>query len=202
QRLDPPLLPQRERDEEAELDQLGVREVLVQLRPQRLVRDLRVPDDRARVGEGHLLTLGEFRRIGEEQEIVVFLFRQPFPSGLDGALYPSVLALDGLGDVDAAELFDGMIADALPERQLPGLRERADHTRVVGADRLALRPGRPFATRALQIAQDLRVGDRRRVDIGNMGHRALLSRSTLLPHALAAEATLPARAYLLVVDVA
>src|SRR5262245_64973624 len=96
ERLDPPLLAQGQRDEEAELDQLGIGEMPAQLRPQRLVGDLRVPYDRARVRQRHLLALGEPGRLGEVQEVVVFLFGQPLPSGLDGALYASVFALDRL----------------------------------------------------------------------------------------------------------
>src|SRR5262245_44997658 len=110
-------------------------------RPQRLVGDLRVPDDRARVGQRHLLTLGEPRRLREVQEIVVLLFREPLPSGLDGTLHASVFALDRLRHVDAAELLDRVIADALAKRELPGLRKSADHARIVGANRLALRAG-------------------------------------------------------------
>ncbi len=40
QSLDPPLLPERERDEKTELDQLGDREVPVEFGPERVVRDL------------------------------------------------------------------------------------------------------------------------------------------------------------------
>jgi hypothetical protein len=48
-RLDPPLLPQSERNEEPEFDQLGDCEVLVELFPEGVVGDLRIPDDGARV---------------------------------------------------------------------------------------------------------------------------------------------------------
>src|SRR5262245_6278484 len=141
-----------------------------QLRPQRLVGDVRVPHDRARVRQRHLLALGEPGRFGEIQEVVVLLFRQPLPSGLDGALYASVFALDRLRDVHAAELLDRVIADALAKRQLPGLGEGADHTRIVGANRLALRTRRSLAARALEVAENLRVGHRRGIDVGNMRH--------------------------------
>src|SRR5262249_25952851 len=152
-------------------------------------------------------------RFGEIQEVVVLLFRQPLPSGLDGALYASVFALDRLRDVHAAELLDRVIADALAERQLPGLREGADHARVVGANRLALRARRALAARAVEVAESLGVGDRRGVDVGNIRHGSSLEarlgrrgpspavRRLALPHALAAEAALPARDHFLVVDV-
>ena len=95
ERLDPPLLPERQRDEEPELDQLGNGEVPVEVLPEGVVGDLRVPHDGACVGEGDLLPLGEFVRVGEVQQLVVFLFGQSLPSSLDGALDPSVLTFDG-----------------------------------------------------------------------------------------------------------
>src|SRR6185436_13307633 len=140
ERLDPSLLTQRERDEEAQLDQLRIREVQMQLCPQGLVGDLGVPDDGACVGQRRLLPLAELRRLREVKEIVVLFLGEPLPSGLDGALDASVLALDRLRDVDPPELLDGVVADALAERQLPGLREGPDDARIVGPDRLALRP--------------------------------------------------------------
>ncbi len=74
ERLDPPLLPQGESDEEPELDQFGNGEVLVEPLPEGFVRDLRIPDDGARVGEGGLLARREPVRVGEVQQLVVLLF--------------------------------------------------------------------------------------------------------------------------------
>src|SRR5262249_55731146 len=133
-----------------------------------------VPDDRARVGQRHLLALGEPRRLREMQKIVVFFFREALPSRLDGALHASVFALDRLRDVDAAELLDRVVADALAKRELPGLREGADHIRVVGTNRLALGARSPLTSRALEIAADLRVRYARRIDVGNVRHGSLL----------------------------
>ena len=121
ERLDPPLLPQGERDKEPELDQLGNGEVLVEPLPERGVGDVGIPDDRARVGQRRLLAGAERVRVGEAQQLVVFRFGQPFPSPLDGALDASVVALDGLGDVDPAELLDGVVQHAVAERQVPRL---------------------------------------------------------------------------------
>ena len=121
ERLDPSLLSQGQRNEEAKLDQLGVREMLVQFRPQRRIGDLGIPDDGARVRQCHLLALSELKGIREVQQVVVLLFGQPFPSGLDGTLDASIVALDRLGDVDATQLLDGVIANSLSERELPGL---------------------------------------------------------------------------------
>ncbi len=103
QGFDPPLLAQRQRDEEPELDQLRDREVPVKLRPQRVVRDLRVPEDRARVGESGLFALREPAGVREVQELIVFRFREALPSILDGPLHASVLSLDGLGNIDATD---------------------------------------------------------------------------------------------------
>src|SRR6266545_6348280 len=47
ERLDPPLLPERQRDEEPQLHQLRLAEVPVQPRPERIVGEVRVPDDGA-----------------------------------------------------------------------------------------------------------------------------------------------------------
>ena len=57
QRLDPPLLPQRKRDEESKLDQLGLAEMRVEAGPQVVVGKVGVPDDRAGPGQRRLLTL-------------------------------------------------------------------------------------------------------------------------------------------------
>jgi hypothetical protein len=59
QRLDPPLLPEGERDEEPKLDQLRDGEVPVEPLPERVVGDLRVPDDGAGVGQRGLLAGAE-----------------------------------------------------------------------------------------------------------------------------------------------
>ena len=60
QRLDPALLTEGQRNEKAELNELGIREMPVQLFPQRVVRDIGVPDNRARVSKRRLLSLGKF----------------------------------------------------------------------------------------------------------------------------------------------
>ena len=72
--LDPALLPERESDEKSELYQLGNREVLMEFRPERIVCDIGIPGDRARIGERDFLTLGEFIGIGKIEQLVVFVF--------------------------------------------------------------------------------------------------------------------------------
>ena len=174
ERLDPALLPQGERDEEPELDELGNCEVLVEPLPESVVGDLRIPDDGARVGQRGLLARGEPVRVGEVEQLVVLLFGESLPSGLDGALDPSVFALDGFGDVDPAEFLDAVVKDAVAKCQIPRLREGPNDAGVVCADRLALGPGRPLAPGLVQLAQDFGIGHRRWIDVRNSRHRAHL----------------------------
>jgi len=58
--LDPALLAERQRYEKPQLDELGIREVAVQLIPECLIGNIGIPDDRAGVRERHFLPLGEF----------------------------------------------------------------------------------------------------------------------------------------------
>ena len=173
ERLDPSLLSERQRDEEPELDELRNREVLVKLRPQGIVGDVGIPDDRARIRKRDFLAFAEAGGFFELQQIVVLLFGESFPSSLDGALDPSVLAVDRLRNVDAAELLDAVIADAMAEGKVPRLRERADDARHVGTNRLALRARCAFPAGKLEVTGDLRIADAGGVDVRNMGHTTL-----------------------------
>ena len=87
----------------------------------RIVRDFCIPQDRARVGQGNLLTLGELVRARKVEQVVVLLFGETLPSRLDGSLDPSVLTLDRFRHIDPAELLDPVIAHPMAERQVPGL---------------------------------------------------------------------------------
>jgi hypothetical protein len=62
ERPDPPLAAGDVADERAELDELRLAEVVVQLRPERVVGEVGVPADRVRVAERDALALGEERR--------------------------------------------------------------------------------------------------------------------------------------------
>ena len=73
--LDPALLPEREGNKEAQLDQFRNREKTMELLPQRAVGDLGIPDDSAGVGQGSLLTLRECLRIYKVQEFIILLLR-------------------------------------------------------------------------------------------------------------------------------
>ena len=94
QGLDPTLLAKCQSDEKAELDELWDGEVPVQLLPERIVRDVGVPRDRARVSERDFFPLRELFRIGEVEKLVVFLFRESLPSSLDGTLHASILTIN------------------------------------------------------------------------------------------------------------
>lgn len=120
-RLDPALLPERQPDEEAQFDELWVGEVLVQALPKRVVGQLGVPDDRGCVGQRCLFALGEFVGVLEVEQFGVLRLRDAFRSRPDRSLYPSVLALNGLRDVHAAEFLDLVVEHALTKCGLPGL---------------------------------------------------------------------------------
>ena len=122
-RLDHALLPVRERDKRAELDELLLAEVAPQALPQRVVDALRVPDEVARVEKRGLLPLRERVRALEVQQLAVVRLVQ-LVSRTERPLRASVLAADRLRDVDAAELLQRMLDDALAEDAVPAARER------------------------------------------------------------------------------
>lgn len=146
--------------------------MLVKLRPERVVGDLSVPDDGAGVREGSFLPFRELVRLGEIQQLVVLRFGESLPSGPDGALDPSVLALNRFRYVDAAEFFKTVVQDAVAEGQLPGLRKRPDDTRVVRPDRLALGSRRPLDAGTLQVAKNFWICDGGRIRIRDFWHRS------------------------------
>ena len=102
QGFDPTLLAKRQADEKPELDQFRDGEVLMKFFPERVVGDIGIPGDRAGVGQRDFLALGKPVRVGEVEQLIVFLFRESLPSSLDGALYASIFALDRFGNVNAA----------------------------------------------------------------------------------------------------
>jgi hypothetical protein len=87
----------------------------VQLFPQRVVRDIGVPDNCARISKRRFLSLGKFVGTLKVKEVVVLGFGESLPSTLDGSLDPSILAVDRFGNVDAAHLLDLMLQDAVSE---------------------------------------------------------------------------------------
>jgi hypothetical protein len=94
--FDPALLSKRQRDKKSKLNQLGDREVSVQLFPQSIVGNVGVPRNRAGVGQRDFLSLAELVRFTKVEQLIVFLFRESLPSSLDGALDASIFTLDRL----------------------------------------------------------------------------------------------------------
>src|SRR5580693_4074197 len=97
----PALLAHRQSDEAAELDQLGLGEVLVKPLPQRIV-GVQVPGDRLRVGQRRLLAFAQPGRALEVEQVVVLPLAQALGPGLLRALVPAVLAFHRARHVHAA----------------------------------------------------------------------------------------------------
>jgi hypothetical protein len=123
------------------------------------VVDRQIPGDGLGVGERRLLPVVVMRRILEVDEIAVVVLDESLPGCLHRALVAAVLALDRARDIDAAQLLDRVVGNPVLEHVAPGARERPEHGRHVGADRLAFRPRRAFAPAAIELGQHRRVGD-------------------------------------------
>src|ERR671919_2487551 len=91
----PGLLAEREADEAAQLDELGLVEVRVQALPEVVVR-IAGPDDRLRVGQGGLLAIGVALGGLEVEQLVVLALLEPLAAAALGALVAAVLALDAV----------------------------------------------------------------------------------------------------------
>src|SRR3989442_15251050 len=117
--LDHPLLTVGERDERTELHDLIVAEVFAKPRPHVPVRALGVPDEHARVEQRGLLSVAEPLGPLEVQQLLVVVLGESLLSRPERPLAPSVAALDGLRHVDAAELLQRMLDEAVPEDPLP-----------------------------------------------------------------------------------
>ena len=96
QRLDPALLSQGEPDEKTELNEFFSRKVLMQLFPECVVGNFRIPDDRARIGQRDFFPFRKFIRFAEIEQVVILVLGQTLPSSLDGSLDASILTIDGL----------------------------------------------------------------------------------------------------------
>src|SRR5918992_2467948 len=131
----------------------------------------------------------------EVQQLVVLALLEPrLPAAL-GALVAAVLALDAVRDVDAAELLDGVVDDALAEQVLPGVGERPEGGRHVRANRGALRSRRALTRAALHLGAH--VGGhplpRDVADALGSGHDALPPRDSYKTLSQRASRTTPAR---------
>ena len=70
---------------------------------------------------------------------------------LDGALIAAELELDGVGDVNAAELLYIVISNAGVEHVPPGIRKGLEDVGHVGADGLAFRARRSIVGAAVEF---------------------------------------------------
>src|SRR6202158_5729820 len=150
QRFEPTLLTHGEAHEGSELDQLGLAEIGVQPLPQRM-NGLEAPDDRLGICQSRSFPRTVPLRRLEIHQIQIVFFDQPGPSRLHRALISAVLALDRLGDIDAAKLLDAVIEDPVAERIAPGIGEGPEDGGHVGADGLALWRRRTRAAGALGL---------------------------------------------------
>ena len=98
ERPDPALAAGDVADEGAELDELGLAEVGVQVGPERVVREVGVPADRVGVAEGDALALAEERRGLVAVELGELVLGGRLLSRPDSPLVPSVAALERLRD--------------------------------------------------------------------------------------------------------
>src|SRR6185369_185712 len=152
ERTQPALLAHGQRHEIADLDQLRLAEMLVQARPEFVV-DRQVPGDRLRIGERRLLLLVVAGRALEVDQVAIVVFHDALARRFHGALVAAILAFDRARHVDAAELLDRMVGDAVLEYVAPGVCKRPEHVRHMGADRLAFRPWRALAAAAVELRQ-------------------------------------------------
>ncbi len=72
--LNPPLLTTRQRNEESQLDQFWLGEMRVQLLPEFVISDARIPQNGTGVAQCRLLAVVKPVRIFESQQIVVVTF--------------------------------------------------------------------------------------------------------------------------------
>lgn len=97
--------------------------MLVKAFPEGVIRDNRVPDDRAGVGQRGFFALTEFPAVLEVQQSGILRLGNLALPGPDRPLRPSIGTVDGLGDVDATEFFRGMVEHTGAKSRLPRLGE-------------------------------------------------------------------------------
>src|SRR5204863_8194350 len=92
------------------------------------------------------------------EKVAVVVLHEALLPRTEGALRASVLALDRLRHVDAAQLLERMLDEAVPEDAVPRVRERLRDGGYVGTDRLRLGPRRAVAPREVEVVAQLVVG--------------------------------------------
>src|SRR5437879_5414001 len=153
----PALLPHGERDEAAQLDQLGLVEMPVEPFPERII-GVQVPGDRLGIRKRRLLPLVVIAGLLEVQQVLDVVLHDGAASGcFDRALIAAVFALDGARYVEPAQLLGGVITHAVLEDVAPGVGKGPEAFGHMRANRGALRPGRAFALAALHFLAHLRV---------------------------------------------
>src|SRR5215831_7353882 len=184
ERAQPALLPHGQRDEIADLDQLGLAEMLVQPGPE-LVVDRQIPGDRLGVGQRCLLPLVVAARALEVDEIAVVVLYYALLRRLHRALVAAELAQHRTRDVDAAEFLDAMVGDAVLEHIAPRIGEGPEHGRHMGAYRLAFRTRGALAGAAVELPAHGGILDLGGVDVTDpwLRHRCFSVSSASKPEA-------------------
>lgn len=172
ERLDPTLLTARQGNEEPQLDEFWLREVLMELLPESVVGQARIPQNGAGVTKRGLLTVAIALGVLELQELVVIGFGEPVLPSLDRSLDTSVLAGDRLRDVDPAQLLDLMIENPIEERRAPRLSEGVQDRRNVGSDGLTFRSRRAVRPTVLDDLAIFRI-QRIQICIADIGQSSL-----------------------------
>src|SRR6478609_2665116 len=153
----PALLPEREADHAAELDQLRLAELLVHAVPERIVGG-EMPGDRLGIRKRRLLPLVVRRGLLEVQQIHdVVLDQRTARRGLHRTLIAAILALHRARHVEPAQLLDGMIEYAVAEEIVPGIGEEPECGRHVGTHGGAFRPGRALTLASFHLLAHLRI---------------------------------------------
>src|SRR3954449_12641645 len=153
----PALLPEREADHAAELDQLRLAELLVHAVPECIV-GVEMPGDRLGICKRRLLALVVPGGLLEVQQVHDVVFDQRTARrGLHRTLIAAVLALHRARHVEPAQLLDGMIEYAVAEEIVPGIGEEPECGRHVRAHGGAFRPGRAFTLAAFHLLAHLRI---------------------------------------------
>ena len=173
--LDHALLSVGQLDELAELDDLIVAEMLAEAFPDDVVGAFGVPDEHAGVEQCSFLPLAVPVGALEVEEIAVVLLLDALLSGPERPLRSSVVAVDRLRDVDTAEFLERVLDGAAAEDRLPRTRERLGDCGDVRADRLRLRTRCSEQPRLLEVLDELRIRERRGIDVREPRHRAQAS---------------------------
>src|SRR6266581_4669023 len=153
----PALLPHGERDEAAQLDQLGFAEMPVEPFPERVI-GVQVPGDCLGVRKRRFLALVVIAGLLEVQQVLDVILHDGAASGrLDRALIAAVFALNGARYVEPAQLFDGVVTHAVLEDIAPGVGKGPEAFGHMRAHRGALWPGRALSLAALHLLAHFRV---------------------------------------------